>query len=126
MKSIISICVITALIVGGSIWEIASLTEISERMQTATQEVGRGVSDKNFDEAQRSYEKLEAVWNEVSPTLLVLIHHSDIDEISRLIPQVGAYIGEREAAGGLAALNELNVLSGQIIVTAKIDAANIF
>ncbi len=124
-KTIISIFLLTATIIGIEIYVNRTLKTTSARLEEHISELENKTRSGNWHDAEIAMQQIEKDWDEVESSWAILIDHFEIDNIDTAISKLSVYVKSKETSLALAEASTLKNYVRHIPQKESFSVANI-
>ena len=125
-KIVSSIILLTALIIGMSMFTQRLLNKDSLILNQWIEEIEKCAKTEDWDQAEASLKKVNELWSEVKRTWSALIDHQEIDNIDVTLSRLQVLVEIKEVPNSLSEAAALRKYIGHIPAKEKLDFENLF
>ena len=126
VKVVSSLIILTALIIGMSLFTQWLLNRDSLRLVQTIEEIEKSAKIEEWDQAQTNLKKVNDIWSEVKGTWSALIDHQEIDNIDVTLSRLEMLVQAKEVPSSLSEAAALRKYIGHIPAKEKLDFENLF
>ena len=126
VKVVSSLIILTALIIGMSLFTQWLLNRDSLRLVQTIEELEKSAKIEEWDQAQTNLKKVNDIWSEVKGTWSALIDHQEIDNIDVTLSRLEMLVQAKEVPSSLSEAAALRKYIGHIPAKEKLDFENLF
>lgn len=126
VKIISSIIILTALIIGMSLFTQWILNKDSLKLVNSIEEIEKNAKIEDWGQAQTNLKKVNDIWSDVKGTWSALIDHQEIDNIDVTLSRLEMLVQSKEVPSSLSEAAALRKYIGHIPAKEKLDIENLF
>jgi len=105
---------------------IIILEKSATTLLVSTEEVRSLVSNSNWSEAEKAFQKVEVKWSHTREYWPLLIHHQEIDRIEECFGKIKSYLAHQDSSNTLAEIYVLISYIQHIPENKRLNLQNIF
>lgn len=125
-KIVGSLIILTAFIIGMSVFTQWLLNRDSLRLGQPIEEIEKSVEIKEWAQAETNIKKVNTIWSDVKGTWSALIDHQEIDNIDVTLSRLQMLIQAKEMPSSLSEAAALRKYIGHIPAKEKLSFENLF
>lgn len=125
-KIVTSIIMLTAFIIGMSIFTQWLLNRDSLRLEQAIEEIEKSAKIEEWGQAEASLKNVNDIWSDVKGTWSALIDHQEIDNIDVTLSRLQMLVQAKEVPSSLSEAAALRKYIGHIPAKEKLSFDNLF
>lgn len=125
LRVVIFLTVLTALIVGISIYSQQLLRKDSDNLLAAIEKAEKYMDSNNWKSAENSLSQVEKTWSDVKGTWSALIDHQEIDNIDIALSRLQMLVKTKEQPSSLSEAAALKKYIGHIPTMGRIVMENL-
>jgi len=125
VKIVSSLILLTALIIGMSIFAQQLLYKESYKLEQIIDEIEKNVEIMDWDQAETGIEEVNGIWSKVKETWAALIDHQEIDNIDITLSRLKMLVQAKDLASSLSEAEALKNYIGHIPKKEQLDLGNL-
>lgn len=124
-KTVISIFLLTAAIIGTEVYVNRTLKSTSARLEEHINELENKAHSGNWHDAEIAMQQIEKDWDKIESLWAMLIDHFEIDNIDTALSKLSVYVKSKETSLALAEASTLKKYVRHIPQKESFSIANV-